>query len=484
MNQKRFEEEVKKICNSFSQRFKYNDQLSPRGITYEELLQSTSFIESFPLTFSLASGIGANKSLSSLFESFAIYSQKKKDSPIFRHCLFPLFCRIITEYRRNNKGDECDEFVKNCLFLVPEEHKTELDKFLNDENYFRELSSLFVSHRYIISTTEDDAFLLNQYLHQPFNSQLLNLIAETVVLVPIREEVPDRPIYPKFNLTTPISSMNILHSRISSACFIASSTTSPSIFSTFRDNSVVQIHTDTQEVSTLYHHSSEVTTMSLSSTCSVLLTSDVLGSVKLWSPSSFASISEIHSPTWCSSFAPQGGVFSIGSNDGIVRLYDTPKHKLQRVLVGHKEPVVSVDFHPNCSLLASASRDTTTRIWDLREAETVRLFICENRVNNYALAMSGNGKYVAVWDGKLYVNDIGSGKTLFAVPTHANYVVNMAFSFDSRYVYMMTLNGRLLCCDVKSESHEIAEVLDVGEKIIACEFLKSNEIRIFTSSDF
>ncbi|KAH0795855.1 transcription initiation factor TFIID subunit 5 [Histomonas meleagridis] len=391
---------------------------------------------------------------------------------------------IIIEYKKNGKEHECDEFIQDCLHLIPDDNKDEINKFLNDEAYYKELSSLFETHHYIIPATEDEADMLNQYLHQPLNSKLLNIITETVILIPIYEEVPSHPIHPKFNLETPFSSMNIVKSRIPSARFVFSPPNYSSVFSCLIDSSIVQIHTDTEKVTKLYYHSSEVTTMSISNKNTILLTSDIIGTIKLWSSNALVTVPPIHSPSWCSSFAPQGGIFCIGSDDGIVRLYDTPHQKLRRVLVGHSEPVLAVGFHPNCSLVASTSRDLTTRIWDLREAESVRLFICENKVNNYVLALSSDGQYLAVWDQKLYVNDIGSGKTLFSVQTYTNHIVNMKFSMDSRYIYMMSLDGRLLCCNVIGDSHAIFQIFDVGEKTIACEFLKSNEVHVFTSSDF
>jgi len=42
-----------------------------------------------------------------------------------------------------------------------------------------------------------------------------------------------------------------------------------------------------------------------------------------------------------------------------------------KVCKGHTDQVFSVAFHPDGSLLASASHDSTVRIWDTNTAKTV-----------------------------------------------------------------------------------------------------------------
>ena len=64
------------------------------------------------------------------------------------------------------------------------------------------------------------------------------------------------------------------------------------------------------------------------------------------------------------------------------------------VLAGHTDRLTSVRFSPDGSLLASASRDTTIRLWRPSDGTLVRV-LRSHTDNVYAVAFSPDGKMVA-----------------------------------------------------------------------------------------
>jgi eukaryotic-like serine/threonine-protein kinase len=59
-----------------------------------------------------------------------------------------------------------------------------------------------------------------------------------------------------------------------------------------------------------------------------------------------------------------GGTLAAGCDDHQIYLWDVGTFRLRAVLSGHDAPVVLIAFHPSDDLLASASWDGTSRLWD------------------------------------------------------------------------------------------------------------------------
>lgn len=64
-------------------------------------------------------------------------------------------------------------------------------------------------------------------------------------------------------------------------------------------------------------------------------------------------------------FSPDGRQLASASDDTTVRIWDTETGALQQTLEGHTDEVNSVAFSPDGRRLASASYDETVRIWDI-----------------------------------------------------------------------------------------------------------------------
>jgi eukaryotic-like serine/threonine-protein kinase len=110
--------------------------------------------------------------------------------------------------------------------------------------------------------------------------------------------------------------------------------------------------------------------------------------------------------------------------------------RLRVTLRGHKEPVNSVAISPDGKTLASASQDSTIRLWNIStglEGFTLKL-PPGNPV--FAVAFTPDGKTLAAgnWDGLVRLWDVASGKLRATLPFQHGWVRSLAISPDGGYL--------------------------------------------------
>lgn len=108
---------------------------------------------------------------------------------------------------------------------------------------------------------------------------------------------------------------------------------------------------------------------------------------------------------------------------------------------GHSDAVVSVQFSPDGSYLASGSGDTTVRFWDVN-TETPR-FTCQSHKHwVLAIAWSPDGQRLASADknGTIYVWDPKTGKQIGpALLGHKQWVNSLVWEPYNRFVLIVPL---------------------------------------------
>ena len=458
----------------------------PFGISLGEFIKSCPFVESSPSRISLSCGGKCDLTPPDLYRNYYNnFASKFLSNQPIQEILFPFFCHVVIYFRIQKDDDGCTSFTTNNSDTIPQQYQDEVKEFLKFENHgkYYNLASLLSTQLYIVKCDKKTFYLINEYLNQTKNSSLLKYLSGIITLDVESERVRD--IIPKliFKHESPFKDLNILNAKIREASFAQMVPDLSSIFMSINDNQISKLNTADHSFENLYSHPSAITSMCISNNAKILLSTDINGNLMLFSNGKTFSLNTGISPIWCSSFAPQGGSFTIGSNDKLLRLYDiSTQLKPLRLFSAHTSPVTDVKYHPNCSLLGSLAYDPALRIWDIREAATVRIFLGKS-YRNHSLCFSPNGKYVAFFDSELVLCDIGTGEVIFKKPLSIESVRHMFFSGDSMFLYIISSKAEVHSFDMSNEDLKPLQICNLNENLVSANFSKSNELVLITFSN-
>lgn len=169
------------------------------------------------------------------------------------------------------------------------------------------------------------------------------------------------------------------------------------------------------------------------------------------------------------SMSPDGALLVDGSVDGIARLWDVASGRQIRSFVGHTEPINTVAFSPDGSLVATGSgllsntqsSDNSVRLWDVKTGRMVRRFVTGTTNGVFAVAFSPDGRYLVECDLGCNVWEVATGKRV------------MTLSFSASL-----LPGGTGMADLDSEGIVIIRIAD-GEKLAHAAHFGAN---MFTAS--
>ena len=127
-------------------------------------------------------------------------------------------------------------------------------------------------------------------------------------------------------------------------------------------------------------------------------------------------------------FSPDRTLLASASRDRTVRVWDSEAGLLLHVLSGHLGQVLSVAFHPQRSQLISGGFDESVRLWDTKTGEELATVqALGSQVS--ALAYSPNGQLLAVGSGGggLSLHDATTLQRLHTLPGHQGDLSALAF---------------------------------------------------------
>lgn len=466
--------------------FGYPPNTIPRGITLDDLMKSNQFLKSFPKTFSIANPSPNALTESKKYKKLLDFVNVHKDKPNLQQLLVPVFCTSVMALKEKGNVDELNAFVEDFKDQIPNSRQPAVNRFLKDEKVFTHNACLFSTQNMNIEVTYEEAELIKNFINIQENSDLRRQITSHVELIPKYEVVPSHTIDMKFSPPSVIKDITILQTTIPNATQAVVSDYSTDVFAAFGNNQVMRFNGKERSSQILRNHSSSVTSLSLSSTGSLLLSTDIEGNYSVWSQNGSENGYLTMSSIWCSCFAPQGGIFGIGS-DQCAFLYDASRNKMFRSLVGHLNSISSIKFHPNCALVGTTSSDGTARIWDVRTGMTQRLFLNKDQIEIPRrftnIAFSDNGQFVAYYNGNVCVANIGSNAIIADQPVGIQKIKSIQFSQDSNSVFIVETNGEIQVLTFNSGDLVLKDVMNLSANVIDAKRNTMNELNVLVSYD-
>lgn len=132
-------------------------------------------------------------------------------------------------------------------------------------------------------------------------------------------------------------------------------------------------------------------------------------------------------------FSPDGRFMVLGSDDWIVKLWDTQQGRLLAECVGHRGAVRSVAYSPDGRLIASGSDDHTLKVWDAATGKLMADCLGHDGFVT-AVAFSPDSRIAASGAATVKVWEAETGRLIADCGGFEAAVDALAFSSDGRLV--------------------------------------------------
>ncbi|NEP60467.1 MAG: hypothetical protein F6K31_26270 [Symploca sp. SIO2G7] len=141
-------------------------------------------------------------------------------------------------------------------------------------------------------------------------------------------------------------------------------------------------------------------------------------------------------------FSPDSSIIASASPDTTIKLWSI-EGDLLKTLTGHNDWIRWISFSPDGKLLASSSNDGTVKIWNLREGKLLRTLVGHDGVVE-AVEFSTDGNLIAsVGEDKTLRIWTKDGNLLNTLQGHTEAVYGVSFSPDSKIVASASWDGSI-----------------------------------------
>jgi WD40 repeat protein len=191
--------------------------------------------------------------------------------------------------------------------------------------------------------------------------------------------------------------------------------------------------------------------------------------------------------------SPDGSLLAVGGffdkpdglNVGEIRIFDTSSSQIVRILKGHLDVTLDLQFSPDGSTLASSGSDYTVRIWDIKSGELLHT-LGDHQDPVYSISFSPDGTKLvsACYDKMLRLWDVRGGRLIRRMEGHEGQVRAVSYSPDGSLIASGGFDGRVLLWNGESGAliRELARSEEgVKGPITALAFSPSGDLLAFSS---
>jgi WD40 repeat protein/transcriptional regulator with XRE-family HTH domain len=171
---------------------------------------------------------------------------------------------------------------------------------------------------------------------------------------------------------------------------------------------------------------------------------------------------------WSVAFSPDGTLLASGSTDGCVRVWDVESGRCLQVFTDHECCVWSVSFSADGQQLVSGSEDTTVRLWNLQgqclrvfQGHTQSVYSVHFAPDQQTLASSSNDTTIRIWD-------VSNGRCLNVLQGHTSGAMCVRYSPDGQWLASGCRNGsiRLWSDYLSDDRHPKPDSINSSAKLL------------------
>jgi len=140
-------------------------------------------------------------------------------------------------------------------------------------------------------------------------------------------------------------------------------------------------------------------------------------------------------------YSNDGKLLLIASGNKL-ELFDVFNDGIIQELEGHNSMISAVNFSPDNKFAASASYDSTIKLWNVFDGKLIHTLSAKNRV--YSISWSSDSKYLASGDekGQIKIWDVDTGKLHNKISSHNRSLYSIAYSPNGRK--LVSMDGKVI----------------------------------------
>jgi WD40 repeat protein len=222
-------------------------------------------------------------------------------------------------------------------------------------------------------------------------------------------------------------------------------------------------------------HRDIVTSVRFTSSDSLVVSSSVDSSIKIWQKETGEIVKEIKHPCAIAymDVSADGNYAVTGGYDSIVRLWNIKDGSLLKEFKGHKGTVWHVAISNDNRKIASGGNDGVVNIWDVETGKLLHQLTGHKRIV-WSVKFSPDGTRLASasFDFTMKLWNVADGKLLWDNREHRETVVDLAFSHDGKLLASTSDDKTIKIWNVAEQ--KLIRTMKVAEHVQAVAFSPDN----------